>query len=243
MRAADGQARVTVRGAQEGRAEGARLVLASTPRLGATRLIAIDGPSGSGKTSLAAPLAEAVAAGLGGEVVRTPATGSAPPGQAGLPGESVPAGAAAPPGESVRSGDRPTVAVVSTDLLATWDDPFDWWPTLVRRLLEPLAAGRAAALPVVDWVAGQPRPGGRIIVPPVDVLIVEGVSSGRLAVADRLSALIWVEVPGRQARLERAVARDGEGSRPLLARWQRAEAAHFAVQHTRRRADLVIDLS
>jgi uridine kinase len=209
--------------------------LSRPPRLGATRLVAVDGPSGSGKTSLAAPLARALAAAIGAEVVRPERSTDAR-----NPVLERVSPAAASYSDRGPTGTRPEVAVVSTDLLATWEQPLQWWPTLEEHLLAPIAAGAAAFLPVVAWVSGNPRPGGHITVPPVDVLVLEGVSSGRLAVADRLSALVWVEVADRAERLERAVARDGEPMRPYLARWQTDEEAHFAADATRRRADVVI---
>jgi uridine kinase len=135
------------------------------------------------------------------------------------------------------------VAVVSTDLLATWEHPLDWWPIVERHLLGPIAAGRSTTMPVTEWVSGKPRPGGAIDLPPVDVLILEGVSSGRRAVADRLSALVWVEVPGRERRLARAVARDGESMRTYLEQWQTGERAHFDSDGTRARADVILDPS
>lgn len=195
------------------------LVLARPARLGATRLIAVDGPSGSGKTTFAAPLAAALAQACGGSVV--------------MPGGTEHGGTE--PGDAA-----PTVTVVSTDLLATWEHPLDWWPVLEEHLLAPIAAGREARLPVMEWISGHPRPGGHVAVPPADVLVLEGVSSGRRAVRDRLTALLWVEVPDAAARLERAVARDGEAMRPFLARWQQDEQRHFAEDRTRRRVDLVI---
>lgn len=134
----------------------------------------------------------------------------------------------------------PTVAVVSTDLLATWQQPLQWWPLVEEHLLGPLSGGRVAHLPVRRWVSGHPRPGGLLHVPVVDVLILEGVSAGRASVTDRLSALIWVEVPDPAQRLERAVQRDGESMRKYLRRWQQQEAEHFAVDGTAARADLVI---
>jgi uridine kinase len=216
--------------AADGVQSAARLAVTRPPRLGAVRLVAVDGPSGSGKTSLAAPLASAIAELLGGRVVRPERTRD----HAGSPGPG-----AAPPGSSPPSG-RPLVTVVSTDLLATWEEPLEWWPVLEHDLLAPLASGRAADLPVMQWVSGNPRPGGSVHVPPVDLLVLEGVSSGRRVVADRLTLLVWVELPDRAERLERAVARDGEQMRPFLVRWQDDEDAHFAADRTRDRADVVV---
>jgi uridine kinase len=237
-------------GTGDGIAAAVRCALSRPARLGATRLVAVDGPSGSGKTSVAGPLACALAEALGGDVIRPERrvkdVGSCDIGAgdaARTPAahyESHGTSSYSTP-EARYSGDRrPRVTVVSTDLLATWEHPLDWWPTLDEYLLAPLAAGVTAQMPVVEWVSGSPRPGGVITVPPVDVLVLEGVSSGRSAVAGQLSALVWVEVVDRAARLERAVARDGEPMRRFLARWQVDEEAHFAADATRGRADVVI---
>lgn len=219
---------------QSGSAALVEVALRRPARLGATRLIAVDGPSGSGKTSLAAPLAAMIAAALDGEVItprRVEGVGSADGPGAGTSSYSDPQA----------GGRRPQVAVVSTDLLATWEHPLDWWPVLERHLLVPIAAGRVARMPVMQWVSGNPRPGGEIVVPPVDVVVLEGVSAGRAAVADRLTALAWVEVPGAAERLERAVSRDGEAMRPFLRGWQIDEAAHFQADGTKSRADVLIN--
>lgn len=232
----DAARRRPARDTADGIAAAVQCAFARPARLGRTRLVAVDGPSGSGKTSLAGPLARALATAVGGDVIRPERHRSDPHRAAKTPatkGES--------PSRPEATGIRPPlVTVVSTDLLATWEHPLDWWRVLDEHLLTPLAAGATAQLPVVEWVSGNPRPGGVITVPPVDVLVLEGVSSGRSAVADRLSALVWIEIADRTARLERAVARDGDAMRPYLARWQADEDAHFAADGTRARADVVI---
>ena len=142
--------------------------------------------------------------------------------------------------DTLRAGGH-SVELFSTDLLATWTERFGWWNRLRVGVLVPLAAGRSGSVAINEWVAGRPVLGPMVEVEPADVLIVEGVSAGRAVVAGLLSALIWVEVPDRAERLERAVARDGEGSRSDLIAWQRAESRHFAGEATRARADLRID--
>ena len=57
------------------------------------------------------------------------------------------------------------------------------------------------------------------IAPPA-MLILEGVSAGRWAIAGRAGVLAWLELPDRAERLQRAVDRDGEGSRRFLQQWQ-----------------------
>jgi uridine kinase len=83
-------------------------------------------------------------------------------------------------------------------------------------------------------------PGGWLTIPSADALILEGVSCGRTALDDRASVLVWVEVPDRDARLERAVRRDGESSRAQLTAWQDAEDAFFQADRTADRADIVV---
>jgi uridine kinase len=130
--------------------------------------------------------------------------------------------------------------LVPTDHFATWTDPVSWWPRLVDGVLAPLARGEAGRYRRMDWSGGSPRLGEWVEVEVPDVLIVEGVSSGRRSVRPELSALVWVELDSASARLARSVARDGESSRPDFVRWQAFEQGWFAVDDTKAAADLVI---
>lgn len=119
--------------------------------------------------------------------------------------------------------------LVSTDAFATWDDPVSWWPRLLDGVLRPLAAGRPGAYRRMDWTTGVPRPGALVRVAVPDVLVLEGVSSGRASARPLLSHLCWVDGGSAAARLARTVARDGAAARAELARWQRFEHGWFAV--------------
>ncbi|MEV4052606.1 uridine kinase [Amycolatopsis sp. NPDC049688] len=123
-------------------------------------------------------------------------------------------------------------ALVSTDAFATWDDPVAWWPRLVEGVLRPLADGRPGTYRRMDWTTGVPRPGELVRVAVPDVLVLEGVSSGRTSVRPLLSHLCWLEGGPEAARLARTVARDGEAARAELGRWQRFERGWFAVDGT-----------
>ncbi|UZJ24503.1 (d)CMP kinase [Rhodococcus antarcticus] len=126
--------------------------------------------------------------------------------------------------------------LVRTDHFATWDDPVGWWPRLERGVLEPVAAGRPGRYLPTSWG----RPVLPVPVPVPDVLVLEGVSSARRRVEHVVSLAVWVELASSTARLERAVARDGERERAHLRRWQRVEQGWFAVDATRRRAHVVV---
>jgi hypothetical protein len=128
--------------------------------------------------------------------------------------------------------------VIHTDDFATWDHQFDWWDRLEREALQPLADGRAAGFQATDWSTG--RDGPIVEIAPATAVILEGVSSGRGAITDRLTDLLWIETDAEE-RLARGVERDGEGKRSQWLAWMAEEAAHFAADQARGRARLVID--
>ncbi len=106
-------------------------------------------------------------------------------------------------------------------------------------VLRPLAEGRAGAHHRYDWAAGRfaEEP---VAVPVPRVLVVEGCGSSPRAL-DRWTTLrIWVEAPPA-LRLVRGLARDGEDLAANWRVWQEMEAAHFAAEDTRARADLRVD--
>ena len=70
--------------------------------------------------------------------------------------------------------------------------------------------------------------------------VLEGVSSSRRAVADRLAYAIWMHVPAGH-RVARGIERDGPRSAPAWAAYEAEENAFFAADEPLDRADLVVD--
>jgi uridine kinase/glycosidase len=128
--------------------------------------------------------------------------------------------------------------IVQTDDFASWEDPLGWWPRLEAGVLDPLSRGRIARYRAYDWATRKPGP--RRVIGPTDVLILEGVSSARAAVTDRLTYSIWVEAPA-DVRLRRGLERDGEAARPQWERWMAEEDAFYAKDPVRNRADVIVD--
>lgn len=132
------------------------------------------------------------------------------------------------------------VGLVRTDDFATWDEPVGWWPRLVEGVLDPLRRGAAGRYRRTEWPAGRPVPGAVVAVEVPDVLVLEGVSAARKSLAESLSLAVWVELADAAARLERAVARDGESSRDELVRWQEFERSWFDADGAKSRADISV---
>ncbi|WLP93070.1 MULTISPECIES: (d)CMP kinase [Gordonia] len=127
------------------------------------------------------------------------------------------------------------VVLVRTDDFATWDDPVAWWPELESEVLHSFVRRRDYRYRPRVWVDGRPEAGSRIWYRWEPLLVIEGVSSARRRIADRLTYSLWLDGAPATERLERAVARDGEPSRPFLERWQQFERGWFAVDRTRDR--------
>ena len=110
---------------------------------------------------------------------------------------------------------------------------------LTAGVLRPLAAGRPGSYRRYDWVAERfadvPTE-----VPVPAVLVVEGCGSCPRPLDEWATLRIWVEAPP-QLRLARGLARDGDHLAGHWQAWQRAEAAEFAEEDTRARADVRVD--
>ncbi|MFY1672825.1 hypothetical protein ACN27G_23155 [Plantactinospora sp. WMMB334] len=229
-------------------------ILRRPARLGRTRLVAVDGPSGAGKTVFAGRLAAALGTALGTAPPGTAPPGTAPPGTA--PPGTAPPGTAPPgtaplrtvPSGTVRGGTVPsgtarggpeTPVVNTDDLLDGWADQFTFWHRLDEWVLAPLRAGLPGRYRRYDWTRGR-FGDDWIVVPPAPVLVLEGVSSARSAVAAELTLGVFVTAPAELCRA-RTLARDGAALLPQLDTWRRGERAHFAADRTAERAERVVD--
>lgn len=137
--------------------------------------------------------------------------------------------------------ERGAVAVLHLDLLYPgWDGLAQAPGLLTTHVLEPLARGEHAAYPVWSWVRDEWA--GTREVPRCDYLVVEGCGSS--VGPARAYAAVAVFVDADPAlRMRRGLDRDGETYRPHWQRWADQEAALFAADGTRERADLVLDTS
>lgn len=125
------------------------------------------------------------------------------------------------------------------------DDLYAGWTGLrqggdvATMLLRAIAAGEPASYRRYDWA--WERYGEHVPVPPVSLLVIEGVGSARLEHLDLVSTLVWVEEPDAAERLRRGLARDGAEVEGHWRRWMSEEADLFAEVATGARADIRLD--
>jgi uridine kinase len=127
-------------------------------------------------------------------------------------------------------------SVVHTDDFASWDNPINWWPELLNRVLKPLAAGNAARYEPTAW-GGDKRP--PVVIEAGGTVVLEGVTASRSAFRPYLAYTIWIET-NRAVRLERGIARDGENAREQWQRWMTQEDSYIATEQPAEHADLVL---
>jgi uridine kinase len=138
--------------------------------------------------------------------------------------------------------DRTAAPLVEIDDFVSWTDFADWWPRFDDQVLQPLLRGEDAHYQVRDW---ENDPHGSSLghwktTPWSPLMIFDGVTSTRKAVADLLAYRIWVEAPD-EIRLARGLDRDGAQARDLWLAWMQEERDFFSKDSTRQRADLLVN--
>jgi uncharacterized protein YhfF len=127
--------------------------------------------------------------------------------------------------------------LVHTDDFASWDNPLEWWQRMLDQVLIPLSRNETARYQRYDWddralAEWHSIPAGGLV-------LIEGVSSSRVAFRPYLSLSIWVETR-RSLRLERGIQRDGEGMRADWMNWMASEDAWAAEEDPQSHVDLTV---
>lgn len=132
--------------------------------------------------------------------------------------------------------------VVEIDDFLCWNSLDSWWPRFEAHVIVPLLHGEDAEFQVRDWAGDEfgDGLGERKRVPWAPVVVIEGVSCSRSAIADALACRVWVDAPFEE-RLRRGIERDGETHRELWHRFMAEEERFFMNDRTRERADIIID--
>jgi uridine kinase len=127
--------------------------------------------------------------------------------------------------------------IIHTDDFASWENPIDWWPQLIEKVLEPVSRNEMVRFQRSQWQAGNDPEW--VEFRPDNFVIVEGVTAAREAFAPYLTSAIWVEAP-EDLRLRRGLERDGQTARKHWELWMADEASYQSRERPDERADLVI---
>lgn len=137
--------------------------------------------------------------------------------------------------------------IIHTDDFAGWDNPENWWPLLVERVLDPIKNGaRTLNYPRSKWwETHQPEP---VVDQPVtDIMILEGVSSLRKELRPYVSFGIFVDTPFdvcMRRGFERDKGQDGKSDEEIKRMWRdwyAKEEAYFDRDNPKEFAQLVLD--
>jgi uridine kinase len=128
--------------------------------------------------------------------------------------------------------------VIHTDNFASWENPSDWWPDLIAKALEPLAAGKPARFRPTTWGEGEIER-EPVEIEPAEFVILEGVTASREAFRPYLAYSIWIETP-RELRLRRGLERDGERALPRWQAWMEGEDRYVERERPAEHADCVL---
>ncbi len=129
--------------------------------------------------------------------------------------------------------------IVRTDDFASWDNPTDWWPEVIKRILEPIQNGaKTLSYQPTSW--GPDHHPAKIENQPVKpIMILEGVGSARLELQPYLSYAIWVETP-IDICLQRGLERDGQDALPKWQKWIDEEDQYIARDNPKTYANVIV---
>jgi hypothetical protein len=127
------------------------------------------------------------------------------------------------------------------DVVADEPDPVRAFAALAERLrgwlLEPWSRGLDGAYPVWDWALGSW--GGRRVVAPTPVVVLEGVGLGGAALRADACTTVWVDADP-VLRALRVAERDGARVAQHMDRWRTRENAWHGADLTAEHADFRI---
>jgi uridine kinase len=125
------------------------------------------------------------------------------------------------------------------------DDLYDGWDNALTNhltdVLTHLVAGhkeqRPVSLSFYNWGEASFNPA--TLIESAELLILEGVGSGQMAIRDSLSVLIWIDIEDSQG-MARVLARDGISIENQMRKWLATQEQHFRDEDTQKAADFVL---
>lgn len=125
------------------------------------------------------------------------------------------------------------------------DDLYDGWDNaltshltdVLTHLVSAHKEAKQISLSTYNWHEGHFNPASEI--EKSEMLILEGVGSGQMAIRDSLAALIWIDIEDSQG-LARVLERDGKEIESQMKKWLATQEQHFRDEDTQNAADFVL---
>jgi uridine kinase len=125
------------------------------------------------------------------------------------------------------------------------DDLYDGWDNaltsqltdVLTHLVSAHKDAKQISLSTYNWIAGEFNPASEI--EKSELLILEGVGSGQMAIRDSLAALIWIDVEDSEG-LARVLERDGIEIESQMKKWLSTQEQHFRDEGTQNAADFIL---
>ena len=119
-----------------------------------------------------------------------------------------------------------------------WNTPFD--EHFTQALIQIVKAHKKAeAIPLAQYNWNHAAYDERHLLPPTQLLILEGVASTHSLIREDLTASLWIEIEP-QIGLDRVLARDGKEISDEMNSWLVLQAQHFAANDSQMKADFVL---
>jgi uridine kinase len=149
-------------------------------------------------------------------------------------------GAAVVKGDDFYRRTLPRLAVAEREAMsdAAVVDAVTDWERLRAEALLPLRARESARFQPYDWDANDGRLAPPKIIPPADVIIVEGVYAARPELTDLVDVAVYLAVDP-QVRARRYAERENDPDWQRF--WERGEAHYFRAVRTTASFDIRLD--
>ena len=125
------------------------------------------------------------------------------------------------------------------------DDLYDGWDNalgedltkVLRYLTDQHKQNERAKFKRYNWTTASFEDSDEVA--PADLLILEGVGSGDMAIQDDLAALIWIDIDP-EIGVKRVIARDGAQVTDEMRKWLGTQEKYFSQHSTREKADFIL---
>jgi len=125
------------------------------------------------------------------------------------------------------------------------DDLYDGWDNalgadltkVLLYLTDQHKQNKPAKISRFNWITSSFEDSEEIA--PTDLLILEGVGSGNLAIQDELAALIWIDIDP-EIGVKRVIDRDGAQVADEMRKWLGTQEEYFSQHSTREKADFIL---